>query len=100
MNAPNKCFVPLVAGQYLEKLETTMKTIDTLANDMEKIPYAVFVLGDIEESNFIKGRHHMSPAVVSNTMSCSFSKLSQNPNYAKWHYSQLIQLQSRTSSEK
>ena len=70
MNAPNKCFIPLVAGQYLNDLETTMRAIDTLADDMQKIPYAVFVLGDMQESYFTKGRHHWSPAVVSKENYC------------------------------
>ena len=66
MNAPNKCFIPLVSGQ--EDLARTLRTIDTLADDMEKIPYAVFFLGDIEESNFTTEKHHWSPAVVSKTI--------------------------------
>ena len=69
MNAPNNCFIPLVAGQYLNDLETTMRTIDTLADDMQKIPYAVFVM-HMEESNFTTGRHHWSPAVVSKENYC------------------------------
>ena len=73
MNAPNKCFIPLVSGQ--EDLANTMRTIDTLADDMEKIPYAVFFLGDIEESNFTTGRHHMSPAVVSEQLSALFCSI-------------------------
>ena len=69
MNAPNRCFVPLIAGSYLQDLENTLQYIDRIGQDMLKVPYAVFLLGDLPGG--LPGalpdtyNHHMAPAIVS-----------------------------------
>ena len=74
MNLPNVCFIPLVAGPYLEKLPNVMQKIDSIGQDMQKIPYAVFLLGDLpstgQAATYLD--YHMSPAVVSTQVSNSY----------------------------
>jgi hypothetical protein len=65
MNAPNTCFIPLVAGPLLYDLPSIFRKIDSLGQEMQKIPYAVFVLGLQKSMELDISRHHMSPAVVS-----------------------------------
>ena len=66
MNAPNTCFIPLVAGPLLHDLPSIVRKVDSLGQEMQKIPYAIFVLGDHKRMEPDINRHHMSPAVVSN----------------------------------
>ena len=65
MNAPNTCFIPLVAGSLLHDLPTILRKVDSLGQEMQKIPYAIFLLGDHTSMEHDINRHHMSPAVVS-----------------------------------
>ena len=65
MNAPNTCFIPLVAGSLLNDLPSIFRKIDSLGQEMQKIPYAIFVLGDRTSMEPDINKHHMSPAVVS-----------------------------------
>ena len=65
MNAPNTCFIPLVAGPLLHDLPSILRKIDSLGQEMQKIPYATFLLGDPTNIKHDIVRHHMSPAVVS-----------------------------------
>ena len=65
MNAPNTCFIPLVAGPLLRDLPTIVRKVDSLGQEMQKIPYAIFLLGDHMSIEPDMTRHHMSPAVVS-----------------------------------
>ena len=75
MHLPNVCFIPLVAGPYLEDLPTVMQKIDSIGQDMQKIPYAVFLLGDLpstgQAATYLD--YHMSPAVVSTQVSNIYS---------------------------
>ena len=73
MNVPNVCFIPLVTGPYLQDLATVMQKIDSLGQDLQKIPYAVFLLGDLPSTGQAATyRHHMSPAVVSTQVRSSY----------------------------
>ena len=73
MNVPNVCFIPLVTGPYLHDLATVMQKIDSLGQDLQKIPYAVFLLGDLPSTGqAATHRHHMSPAVVSTQFKHSY----------------------------
>ena len=65
MNAPNTCFIPLVAGPSLNELPSILKKVDSLGQEMQRIPYAIFLLGDHTSTEPDIARHHMSPAVVS-----------------------------------
>jgi hypothetical protein len=65
MNAPNTCFIPLVAGSLLHDLTSILRNVDSLGQEMQKITYAVFILGDPKSMEPDINRHHMSPAVVS-----------------------------------
>ena len=64
MMTPTKSSVVLVAGSALKDLKKIMSKIDSLANDMNMIPYVVILLisdGDVVPDTL---RHDMSPAVV------------------------------------
>ena len=65
MNAPNRCSVVLVAGSELKNLSQIMTKIDSLGQEMQKIPYAVILIVDNPTTNLTTSRHAMSPAVVS-----------------------------------
>ena len=65
INAPNTCFIPLVAGPLLYDLPSILRKIDSLGQEIQKIPYAIFLLGDHTSMEPDINRHHMSPAVVS-----------------------------------
>ena len=65
MNAPNTCSVVLVAGSQLVDLSEIMKQVDSLGQEMLKIPYAVVLLSDDATINLTTIRHDMSPAIVS-----------------------------------
>jgi len=64
MNAPNTCSIVLVAGLELEDLSNVMSRVDSLGQDMQKIPYAVVLLVDNQNINLTTSRHAMSPPVV------------------------------------
>ena len=65
MMTPTKSSVVLVAGSALKDLKKIMLKIDSLADDMQKIPYVVFLL--IRDNDIVPDthRHDMSPPVVS-----------------------------------
>jgi hypothetical protein len=64
MMAPTKSSVVLVAGPALKDLQNIMDKIDSLANDMQMIPYVVILL--IRDNDVVPNtaRHAMSPPVV------------------------------------
>ena len=63
MAAPSTCSVVLVAEHMLPGLQAVMDKVDTLGQDMQKIPYAVIILGD--RTVPFTTRHAMSPPIVS-----------------------------------
>ena len=65
MNAPNTCWIVLVAGSALHDLHSVITMVDSLGQDMLKIPYAIFLLDDNTDMRLDSHRHAMSPAVVS-----------------------------------
>ena len=65
MNAPNTCFISLVAGPLFYDLQSIHRKVDDLGQEMQKIPYAIFLLDDHTSIEPDINRHHMSPAVVS-----------------------------------
>ena len=87
MNAPNTCFIPIVAGPLLQDLPAIVRKVDSLGQEMQKIPYAIFLLGDHTSIEPDMNRHHMSPAVVS--IFC----LEKHIFYSTFHRSQLKQKQ-------
>ena len=42
MNAPNTCFIPLVAGPLLNDLPSILRKVDSLGQETQKIPYDQF----------------------------------------------------------
>ena len=65
MNAPNRCWVVVVAGSYLDDVQSVLDRIDSLSDVMQMIPYAVFLLGDTVDAHTGYNRHHFSPPLVS-----------------------------------
>ena len=63
MNAPNTCWIALVAGSVLQHVESILMTVESLSQQMQKTAYAVFLLGDVEDIEVI--RNHWTPPVVS-----------------------------------
>ena len=77
MNTPNTCSVVLVAGSALNNLKAVMEKVDSLVQDMLKIPYMVVLLVENQNMTQHTTRHAMSPAVVSfhsceSSVSCFF----------------------------
>ena len=54
-----------MAGSQLVDLSEIMKQVDSLGQEMLKIPYAVVLLADDATINLTTIRHDMSPAIVS-----------------------------------
>ena len=65
MNAPNTCFIPLAAGPILQDLPSLFRKVDSLGQEIQKIPYVIFLLGDHTSVEHDIEKDHMSPAVVS-----------------------------------
>ena len=65
MNTPNTCSVVLVAGSALHNLQAVMDKVDSLAQDMQKIPYVMVLLVENPDITFNTTRHVMSPPMVS-----------------------------------
>ena len=67
MTTPTKSSVVLVAGSALKDLKKIMEKLNSLAENMKMIPYAVILL--IRETDIVPdtARHAMSPPVVSFT---------------------------------
>ena len=65
MNIPNTCSVVLVAGSAPDNLQTVMDMVDSLVQDLSKIPYAVVLLIENPDLTLKTTRYAMSPAVVS-----------------------------------
>ena len=63
MNTANICWIALVAGSHLQHLQSVFNTVDLLGTQMQKTAYAVFLLGDSENADFV--RNHWTPPVVS-----------------------------------
>ena len=64
MNSPNSCSVVVVGGSALHDLQAVLDLVDTLGDDMQKLPYAIFLQVDTA-SELNMTRHAMSPPVVS-----------------------------------
>ena len=64
MNSPNTCSVVIVGGSDIHELQAVLDLVDTLGDDMQKLPYAIFLLVD-KASELNITRHVMSPPVVS-----------------------------------
>ena len=65
MRTPTKSSVVLVAGSALKDLKKIMEKLNSLAEDMKMIPYAVILF--IRETDIVPdtARHDLSPPVVS-----------------------------------
>ena len=64
MNSPNSCSVVIVGGSDIHELQAVLNLVDTLGDDMQKLPYAIFLLVD-KASELNITRHVMSPPLVS-----------------------------------
>ena len=64
MNSPNSCSVVVVEGSAFHDLQAVLDLVDTLGDDMLKLPYAIFLLVDTA-SELTMTRHVMSPPIVS-----------------------------------
>ena len=65
MNSPTKSSIVLVAGSALDDFPAVMNKIDSLAEDMLMIPYAIVVFVHNTSMVLNTTRHHTSPPVVS-----------------------------------
>ena len=65
MNSPTKSSIVLVAGSAVDDFQAVMNKIDSLAEDMLMIPYAVVVFVHNTSIVLNTTRHHTSPQVVS-----------------------------------
>ena len=57
----------LVAGSALHNLQSVMDNVDSLAEDMLRVPYAMVLLVEDPDMIINTSRHAKSPAVVSIT---------------------------------
>ena len=65
MDSPNTCSIVLVAGDTINNLQEVMQKVDSMGQNMLKIPYAVVLLVENPNFNLTTNRHAMTPAVVS-----------------------------------
>ena len=71
MKVKSKCSIVLVAGSALNELESVMKKVDSLGQDMMMVPYAIILLSPEKNIVLNTTRHGRSPAIVSITVSPS-----------------------------
>ena len=65
MNTPNTCSVVLVAGSALYELQSVKSTVDSMAQQMMKIPYVMVLLVDNPNVKLNTQSRPMDPAMVS-----------------------------------
>ena len=63
MNRRNKCWVAVVAGSFLDDVQSVLDRVDSLSDEMQMVAYAVFLLGDTGNTRY--NRNHMSAPLVS-----------------------------------
>ena len=63
MNRRNKCWVAVVAGSFLDDVQSVLDRVDSLSDEMQMVAYAVFLLGDTGNTGY--NRNHMSAPLVS-----------------------------------
>ena len=64
MQAPNSCSVVIVAGSALQDLSSVQATVDSLGQQMLKIPYLMVLLVEEPTMTMDISSHAMSPPMV------------------------------------
>ena len=43
---PNKCFIAIIGHKYLDQVDHIMRMVDRISDDIEWMPYAVFLMAE------------------------------------------------------
>merc|ERR1711994_958274 len=46
LNSPNKCSIVVIGGKYLEQVDEVMRMVDKITEDLDWMPYAVFLMAE------------------------------------------------------
>ena len=64
---PNKCSIAIVGHKYLDQVDHIMMVVDKITDDIEWMPYAVFLMAEKPGQDIqfnVSTRDNMSPAMV------------------------------------